>query len=824
MAWQSLSNTLAAKPRVLAGPVLRKATPDSVTVWLALREAGDVTLTVRDAGGAEVLTGTRHTVAIGTHMHIVAVTAAQPPPAVALTEGVIYRYDLAFDFDDHTSQDLATATAHASLVYPPADLPSFCLPPAELNDLRLLFGSCRIPHGNGRDAFGVADDLIAQFAGNATARPHQLLLTGDQIYADDVAPAMLMMLSDAANVLLGWREMLPVDAEHGGAATGDHLSPFLRRAVLEDAGFTSEDLDAQLMSLGEYVCMYLFVWSDVLWPVDMPAFSDVLAAGHANISDPIAFGHWLGDRIRHNAEGGMKGDADKLNLFRENLVQTRRLLANIPSYMILDDHEVTDDWNMTRDFCASVYGHDLGLRIIQNALVAYALCQHWGNAPEQFDRFAQTAQPPGETLLRLLDGTDAGHYAERSASIQQLIGVHDDATLRARQDNGVFHDPGSLLYNFTVEGPAHQVIFTDTRTWRSFPNGSDGGGVLLPAEQLVQQIAMTPPTGDRALLVVLTTNAPPVEPIRSARRHDFIANLFEHFPDVYEAWELPSVAFDRLIATLTGKLPLVDGRRAGPLILLSGDVHISFASRLLYKATARFEDTQPQPATTVIAQLVGSSFRKQTKNTLGFHREGYDFAPNWIARLLIPKRTPEGYVGWNTPAGSQRAVGQIGHELGGAWVPLLTLTLDQPTLAVSPDGLFLGVAIDGGTPPDYSYRLDYLLPTKDGIPPAQPTPIPPLPAGATPEERRQAAAAFNLATGQYRRYNVDSGTVSKVIGVNNIGEITFDWDATDHRRRKVNHTLRWRGSEDGPVQFTDYVVSLDPDDADFAEIIPRAMP
>ena len=191
---------------------------------------------------------------------------------------------------------------------------------------------------------------------------------------------------------------------------------------------------------------------------------------------------------------------------------------------------------------------------------------------------------------------------------------------------------------------------------------------------------------------------------------------------------------------------------------------------------------------------------------------------------MIPKRTPEGYVGWNTPAGSELQVGQKGHEIGSTWIPLLTLTIDQPTLQVSPDGFFLGIAISPDTPPDYSYRLDYLLPTKDGIPPANPTPIPPLPAGATEQQRQQAAAAFNLATGQYRRYNSGSNAVSKIIGVNNFGEITFDWDKSDVRKRKLNHTVRWRKSIDDPLQFTDYVVSFDPDDADFAEIIPRAMP
>ena len=66
--------------------------------------------------------------------------------------------------------------------------------------------------------------------------------------------------------------------------------------------------------------------------------------------------------------------------------------------------------------------------------------------------------------------------------------MHDEATLATRPANAVFHDEGSLIYNYSVEGPSHQIIFTDSRSWRSFPTGSVGGGVLLPTEQLTQQI------------------------------------------------------------------------------------------------------------------------------------------------------------------------------------------------------------------------------------------------------------------------------------------------------------------------------------------------
>ena len=60
-------------------------------------------------------------------------------------------------------------------------------------------------------------------------------------------------------------------------------------------------------------------------------------------------------------------------------------MAHVPSLMIFDDHDVTDDWNLTADWERCAYGHPFSKRIIGNALVAYLLCQGWGNAPDKLN-------------------------------------------------------------------------------------------------------------------------------------------------------------------------------------------------------------------------------------------------------------------------------------------------------------------------------------------------------------------------------------------------------------------------------------------------------
>ena len=49
-----------------------------------------------------------------------------------------------------------------------------------------------------------------------------------------------------------------------------------------------------------------------------------------------------------------------------------------------------------------------------------------------------------------------------------------------------------------------------------------------------------------------------------------------------------------------------------------------------------------------------------------------------------------------------------------------------------------------------------------------------------------------------------------MVGVNNFGEITFDWGVGDDKR--VNHTLRWRDEKTLRPIFSTYTVSLNPAD------------
>ena len=80
--------------------------------------------------------------------------------------------------------------------------------------------------------------------------------------------------------------------------------------------------------------MYLFAWSDVLWPDDLP------------INIPYHLSQNVGSLTAQQQEERQQylATVKQLQEFRASLPQVRRALANIPTYMMCDDHNVTDDW------------------------------------------------------------------------------------------------------------------------------------------------------------------------------------------------------------------------------------------------------------------------------------------------------------------------------------------------------------------------------------------------------------------------------------------------------------------------------------------------
>ncbi|NER62556.1 alkaline phosphatase family protein, partial [Pseudomonas sp. MAFF212428] len=161
-------------PKVLAGPLLRRLEPQRLVFWLVGSEPLQPELQLSIAAKHHL---NSQVIAIGRHafVHLIDVQLTTPLPT-----DVQIDYDLLLN-----GQGMADWAAHA--LYEEAVRPNFVVR-GHLD--HLLHGSCRKPHHPAADGLLCADRLLA--APHAPAeRPALLMMSGDQVYADDVAGPML---------------------------------------------------------------------------------------------------------------------------------------------------------------------------------------------------------------------------------------------------------------------------------------------------------------------------------------------------------------------------------------------------------------------------------------------------------------------------------------------------------------------------------------------------------------------------------------------------------------------------------------------------------
>ncbi len=436
--------------QLLAGPILRRTTKNRVCVWLATSNPMTLQLTITDVHGNEQIGKSdlkslnEQRVQLGKNLWVYLLQAkpnedAESPDAqksiFPLDTLLCYRLD-AVDVGGNANPLNLSELAYGSFQYP-----SFFIP-TKLK--HLLHGSCRKPHGGFHskdqtpmpDALSHGHTLLEKTCNDLEQRPAILLLTGDQIYADDVAISLLAMLREQSLVLTGKQETLPMD--DGGLSQNSRLDPSTillhgRKRVLQEkhnasgknSGFSSGESENHLFTFGEFAAMYLYAFGN------LPAWEPV----------------WDWEQLERLgvAEGAQKaysGQREPLRSYHNTLADIRRLMANVPTYMIFDDHDVTDDWNITGAWYKGVRESPLGRRIVSNALAAYWGFQAWGNDPDNFDK---------DLVLTIK---------------QQLNDVGNDSDIGERYD---LHTWKSRGWGFSIptEPP---IIAMDSRTQRQYDN------------------------------------------------------------------------------------------------------------------------------------------------------------------------------------------------------------------------------------------------------------------------------------------------------------------------------------------------------------------
>ncbi|MGY1684984.1 hypothetical protein ACI8AK_05280 [Geodermatophilus sp. SYSU D00867] len=576
VALDAIALDVPSLPAVVAGPVLRRLTRAQVSVWVALTRGSDVTLHVRLAGRPVTeVTTTATPVQVGTALWLCVVTGAAPDGG-EFAAGALYEYRLSSPGwpSEPAWGDLALGTAQ----------PSFPGPPAAVDDLVVLHTSCRKPHGGGLDGLALAAALIAErlAAGTPNPRPHLLVMSGDQIYADEVAGPMAPRVRRVATDLVGIDE----------TSVFGSLPPFTGRQLpSEGFGLTSSAASDHLWTLGEFLAAYLLYWSDTLWPAAVPAWADV---------DPaVDLPPGLDAGARAAAEVTWTEQVASLGRFRAGLPGVRRVLATVPSVMILDDHEVTDDFNLNHPWATAVYGNPAGSRIVLNGLLAYALCQHWGNAPGRFT----TGGSPEARLLVAAAHTGA---TPDTPALRTLLGVPDPPPAPP----SVLRDPtapGTVRYDVEL-GPADgwpvRVLALDERTAREFLR------VDRPAARIsMAALAASLPGPDAGAPAAATLVIAPSPVLGTHVIEHVIQPAMSLLPggSVYadfESWLAATPNHQELLRRLAAY---------GPVLLLGGDVHYSTTAALRYERDG---------ATTRGAGVTSSAAKNADAKTMVLHLLG----------------------------------------------------------------------------------------------------------------------------------------------------------------------------------------------------------
>lgn len=699
---------------------MRRVTARSVSVWVALSEGADVTLSIWDkviATGpgtsvfvpmdAALHTATHHTLRIGDKLHIALATIDVPPaPAVPLFPGKLYSYNLSFNRAagnaDMKSQGLledkfpaaGDPIPNLALGYMPGFLPSFVLPPVTIDKLNLVHGSCRKMHGPGKDTLAVLDSLIRHAVNDndPDKRPHQLFLTGDQIYADEIPTLLIPAMNALGRELLGVTENLKAKKQNGTTDTYEaNLVNFpstrRQRIVTRNARFTTGTGESHLLSFGEFAATYLLGWNNAVWPAELYASDDVLKSRTdflitwdthplTSVEQDLApldadekkkyineTAQQKADRIaaiKKQVQDQYKDELREVLTFRAQLPKVRRVLANVPVYMMMDDHEVTDDWYITKDWRDKVLTAPLGVNILRNALMAYTLFQDWGNDPATYSG-GNKANLLNQLPLVFPVGAGSGPATPPADALDVLFGF-----------NLTDETPPPVLWHYSVPSSETTTYVLDTRTRRTYETRYSPPG-LLSKSAMDDQIPLNA-LAEKFLIFVSPAPVLGLGLIEELLQPT--VTVFSQYDADPEPWSFSPPVFEEFLQRL---------QKFRRVVFLSGDVHFGLAATLDYWKKGA---TQP----TRFIQYVSSGLKNQKFNNEKFLLSG--FVQNLLGNVFYP---PE-RLGW-----AHRAGLQVSNPAGKSNQPSGRLRLRKEPVLLPTHGWPANSTVN--QVPDWSWRM-----------------------------------------------------------------------------------------------------------------------
>jgi hypothetical protein len=600
-------------PIVLAGPIVRRAGPSGVTIWLATRIPIVVDAYVRlhrpmATTSNPIGRGTAASIPVLHRLHVTVVTIKPTVfPSFPVGEALLYNMSMRSANKDFVFIDDA-ALRSSEITVGQYKEPSFTIAAPDRTDASFIHTSCRKLHGRGMDAIPRALQLLEKTANDPQTRPTALILTGDQIYADDVLAEFIPPLKmDLSVQLVGNMERLPDTKKDTAVINAGERGKVVGIGIERD-GFTAGSAGKNhLLGIGEFAATYLLSWSPELWEkYGAPALKPILRSHRVSKSS------------------GKRTAAKNKNS------ELRKLFANIPTYMIFDDHEITDDWNISRGWYDSVQNWKTTRRVVSNGLAMFATFQAAGNNPSKF--------------LPLLNKIDA-HPAHSSGSGRNF----DDAFWKYKKD-----------FSF-VSPTVPPVVFMDTRTRRLLEKGKAPG--LLNDQALAElrsniRIARDKIRNRRFPLVIVSPV--PVIGYSIEELQRIVTNVDSRLRSLDlsndpESWPFHRVTFFKF-------LDVIADEWIGQVVFLSGDVHYGFS------AVGRYRSRKGNSLRTLeLVQLTSSASKNQPSNE---ERAKIDV----LAKLADNEKF--GYFGWwkgsrllgvEAASESDKPVKQSIHEQGRNW-------------------------------------------------------------------------------------------------------------------------------------------------------------
>lgn len=564
----------SALPLFLAGPILRRTSPDEICLWAVTSVPLDATFSLykgnENAPFYSSSFGDQHQVALGKSCFVILAQFRDDSPFPA---------DTPLGYDILSGEDSLLGELD-NFLYPGETRPSFII---STKADYIAHGSCRHPHHHCDDALAALDEKFSQC--EVVKRADLLVMSGDQIYADDVCGPMMYAIRTVVD-LLGFHEQ-ELDDEKITCCSdlAPDITPIYGRTerlphttinhglfkkligAKPEPVFTSCTTDNHLISFNEFIAMYLLVWSPSLWQqIQLPEAEDV----------PFLTGEQI-QRWNH--------EKYELNAFLEGLPAVRRLFAHIPTYMIFDDHDVTDDFNLTVGWERAVNNSPLARSIISNGMLGYFFCQGWGNNPHAFTQDFWTP------LTKFIEKPDAKN-------------------LDAMTD--VLHHFEHWHYTIPTT-PKVVVIDTRTRRWRSESSYNKPSG-LMDWEALMD--FQHDVLNNDAVIVVSPAPMFGVKFIETLQR--IVTFMGKPLATDSENWMAHPGSANAILNIF--KHP----KTPKNFVILSGDVHYSFA----YDVSLRFRKGSPR-----IWQITCSGFRNQFP-------EPYLSVFEWFDRKLFWPHSP----------------------------------------------------------------------------------------------------------------------------------------------------------------------------------------